>query len=126
MLAPPFQLLSLNNRLVADLTKTAQNSVNSFTTTEKNRAPQFSQTESVQNRTAQPIEEVRVAMAEVKFEDMSVTLVTNVGSCVAVCIYDAMNKCGGLAHIMLPNSSVSRNKHFPLKFNFLYKKAHSQ
>jgi len=65
-------------------------------------------------------------MAEMKVGDRPVKLVTNVGSCVAVCIYDSINKCGGLAHIMLPNSSVSRNKHFPLKFNFLYKKAHSQ
>jgi chemotaxis protein CheD len=69
-----------------------------------------------QDHPAPATEEVRVNMAEMKVEDRPVALVTNVGSCVAVCIYDSINRCGGLAHIMLPSSSVTRNKSFPLKY----------
>lgn len=46
--------------------------------------------------------EIRVDMANMKIEKKPVWLVTNVGSCVALCLYDPINKCGGLAHIMLP------------------------
>ena len=53
------------------------------------------------------IQEVRVAMAEMKVESKPVELVTNVGSCVAICLYSSTNKCGGLAHIMLPNSAIA-------------------
>ena len=53
------------------------------------------------------IEEVRVAMAEMKVESKPIELVTSVGSCVAICLYDSTNKCGGLAHIMLPNSAIA-------------------
>jgi len=55
-------------------------------------------------------------MADMKVESRPVTLVTSVGSCVAICIHDPINKCGGLAHIMLPSSSVTRNKSFPFKY----------
>lgn len=47
-------------------------------------------------------EEIRVDMANVKIEKRPIWLVTNVGSCVAICLHDTINKCGGLAHIMLP------------------------
>jgi chemotaxis protein CheD len=62
------------------------------------------------------IEEVRVAMAEMKVESKPIELVTSVGSCVAICIYDSMNKCGGLAHIMLPNSAIAPQDFPPCKF----------
>ena len=116
MWIPSFQASSLNSRLVANFTKTAQNNVNSLTATKKSLAPQFSQSETVKNHTALSTEEVRVDMAEMKVVDRPVTLITNVGSCVAICIHDSINKCGGLAHIMLPTSKVSRNKSFPLKY----------
>ena len=116
MQIPPFQPLSPINKSVVNFTKMAQNSVNSPTATKKHLAPQFSQSKVVQNHAAPPIEEVRVNMAEMKVEDRPVALVTNVGSCVAVCIHDSINKCGGLAHIMLPSSTVTRNKSFPLKY----------
>jgi chemotaxis protein CheD len=48
------------------------------------------------------LEEIRVDMADAIVESRPVTLVTNVGSCVAICLHDPVNKCGGLAHIMLP------------------------
>ena len=70
----------------------------------------FSSTATNPNiNTAEP-EEVRVDMAEMKIERRPVTLVTNVGSCVAICIHDPINKCGGLAHIMLPSSSICRKE----------------
>jgi len=62
------------------------------------------------------LEEVRVNMAELKVENKPVELVTSVGSCVAICIHDSMNKCGGLAHIMLPDSSISPQEPLPAKF----------
>jgi len=62
------------------------------------------------------IEEVRVAMAEMKVESKSVELVTSVGSCVAICLYDSTNRCGGLAHIMLPNSAIAPQDFPPCKF----------
>lgn len=54
-------------------------------------------------------EEVRVDMADMKIETRPVVLITNVGSCVAICIHDSVNKSGGLAHIMLPDSKITKN-----------------
>jgi chemotaxis protein CheD len=62
------------------------------------------------------IEEVRVAMAEMKVESKPIELVTSVGSCVAICLYDSTNRCGGLAHIMLPNSAIAPQDFPPCKF----------
>jgi chemotaxis protein CheD len=62
------------------------------------------------------MKEVRVAMAEMKIESKPIELVTSVGSCVALCLYDSTNKCGGLAHIMLPNSAIAPQDFLPCKF----------
>jgi len=62
------------------------------------------------------LEEIRVNMAEMKAEKKPVTLVTSVGSCVAICLYDAVNMCGGLAHIMLPKSAIAPHESLPGKF----------
>jgi len=62
------------------------------------------------------LEEVRVNMAEMKAENKPVELVTSVGSCIAICIHDSMNMCGGLAHIMLPDSSIAPHEPLPAKF----------
>lgn len=62
------------------------------------------------------LEEIRVDMAEVKVESRPVLLVTNVGSCVAICIHDSRNKRGGLLHIMLPNSKKVSNESLPYKY----------
>jgi chemotaxis protein CheD len=62
------------------------------------------------------IKEVRVAMAEMKVESKPVELVTSVGSCVAICLYNSTNRCGGLAHIMLPNSAIAPQDFPPCKF----------
>lgn len=62
------------------------------------------------------MKEVRVAMAEMKVESKPIELVTSVGSCVALCLYDSTNRCGGLAHIMLPNSAIAPQEFLPCKF----------
>jgi chemotaxis protein CheD len=62
------------------------------------------------------MKEVRVAMAEMKATSKPVELITNVGSCVAICLYDSANRCGGLAHIMLPNSAIAPQYSLPCKF----------
>ena len=62
------------------------------------------------------LKEVRVAMAEMKVESKPIELVTSVGSCVAICLHDTTSKCGGLAHIMLPNSAIAPQDFLPCKF----------
>lgn len=62
------------------------------------------------------LEEVRVDMAEMKVESKPVELLTSVGSCVGICIYDSIHRCGGLAHIMLPHSSHGSQEPLPSKY----------
>jgi chemotaxis protein CheD len=62
------------------------------------------------------LEEVRVNMAEMKVESKPVELVASVGSCIAVCLHDSKNMCGGLAHVMLPKSSFAPQEPLPAKF----------
>lgn len=53
-------------------------------------------------------ESIRVGMSEIVVAKAPKVLVTlGLGSCVAVCIYDFFFKVGGMAHIMLPDSSLS-------------------
>ena len=52
---------------------------------------------------------IRVGMSEIvvaKTPDILVTL--GLGSCIGVCIYDPTIKVGGMAHVMLPDSSTSK------------------
>jgi chemotaxis protein CheD len=53
--------------------------------------------------------DVRMGSLSVSSEKNTV-LTTFVGSCVALCIYEPVEKIGGLAHIMLPDSE---GNHFP-------------
>ena len=62
------------------------------------------------------VEEVRVDMAGMKVESKPVELLTSVGSCVAICLYDSIHRCGGLAHIMLPHSSLGPQEPLPSKY----------
>ena len=71
---------------------------------------------TIETATNAALEEVRVNMAEMKAENKPVELVTSVGSCVAICIHDSTNKCGGLAHIMLPDSAIAPHEPLPAKF----------
>lgn len=63
-------------------------------------------------------ETVRVGMAEYKAAKSPAILVTlGLGSCVGVALYESAKKIGGLAHIMLPDSSLSGKRDFnPGKF----------
>jgi chemotaxis protein CheD len=38
------------------------------------------------------------------------------GSCVAIVLHDAVAQVGGMAHVLLPNESMSRDKSNPAKF----------
>ncbi len=56
-------------------------------------------------------------MAEYKVVT-SPALLTSIGlgSCIGLVLYDAINKIGALAHIMLPKQSEAKNKSNPAKF----------
>jgi chemotaxis protein CheD len=71
---------------------------------------------TINGNTHPRVEEVRVDMAAMKVESKPVELLTSVGSCVAICLYDFQHKCGGLAHIMLPHSSLGPIEPLPSKF----------
>lgn len=59
----------------------------------------------------------RVGMSEVKTAKPNDTLVAlGLGSCVGVCMYDPLIKLGGMAHIMLPDSTQARDRTNPGKF----------
>lgn len=54
-------------------------------------------------------ETVKVGMAELKVASAPVSLITTgLGSCVGICLWDYSTKIGGLAHIMLPDSTKSK------------------
>ena len=47
---------------------------------------------------------INVGIADLKISYSPNILRTILGSCVGICIYDAVKKVGGMAHIMLPSS----------------------
>lgn len=54
------------------------------------------------------IDAIQIGMAEMKIAKAPEKLASlGLGSCVAICAYDKIIKVGGLAHIMLPDSSIS-------------------
>lgn len=60
---------------------------------------------------------IKVGMADLKTckaPDVLTTL--GLGSCVGIVLYDPINKIGGLAHIMLPDSTQIRNNENKAKF----------
>jgi chemotaxis protein CheD len=71
---------------------------------------------TIDTNTYPQLEEVRVDMAAMKAESRPVELLTSVGSCVAICLYDSKHKSGGLAHIMLPSSTMGPQEPLPAKF----------
>ena len=55
-------------------------------------------------------ETIKVSMAEVAIASSPTQLTTvGLGSCIGIVLYDPVNKIGGLAHIMLPNSQAIKN-----------------
>jgi chemotaxis protein CheD len=77
---------------------------------------QFEPIITIDTHTCPQVEEVRVDMAAMKVESKPVELLTSVGSCVAICLYDSIHRCGGLAHVMLPHSSLGSKEPLPSKF----------
>lgn len=52
-----------------------------------------------------------VGMADMQTANNGETLVTyGLGSCVGICLYDAMTRVGGMAHIMLPSRSMIEDR----------------
>ena len=57
-----------------------------------------------------PKEQIKVGIAELKTCPPDQSIITNgLGSCVGVCLYDARTKIGGLVHVMLPDSTQSKD-----------------
>lgn len=54
---------------------------------------------------------VRIKMADLNVTDSPNVLITSgLGSCIGVVLYDEQKKIGGMAHVMLPDSSSMRNQ----------------
>lgn len=49
---------------------------------------------------------VLVGIAEMKIAEAPIILRTNLGSCIAICLYNREKKVGGLLHFMLPDSKL--------------------
>jgi chemotaxis protein CheD len=58
---------------------------------------------------------VRVADATVQQGDVTIFTI-GLGSCVAIILYDAERKVGGLAHVLLPSESLSSSRMNRAKF----------
>ncbi len=57
---------------------------------------------------------VRVAECAVERDGLLITL--GLGSCVAIMLYDPTGGLGGMAHVLLPSKSLSRDQDKPGKF----------
>lgn len=61
--------------------------------------------------------EIRVKVAECAVGRDEQTLITiGLGSCVAIALYDSVARVGGLAHTLLPDESMARDRSNPAKF----------
>jgi chemotaxis protein CheD len=66
---------------------------------------------------AEPSTEIRVKVAECAVGRDEQTLITiGLGSCVAIALYDDTVRVGGLAHTLLPDESMARDRSNPAKF----------
>lgn len=60
---------------------------------------------------------IKVGMADYKVGKNPSSLISyGLGSCVGIAVYDPVSKVGGLAHIMLPDSTQARSTENPAKF----------
>lgn len=60
---------------------------------------------------------IKVGMADYKVGRNPSSLISyGLGSCIGIALYDAVTKIGGLAHIMLPDSTQARSADNPAKF----------
>lgn len=63
-----------------------------------------------QSETCMNSQEIVVGIADYKVAKAPVVLSTNLGSCIAVCLYSSLHKAGSMLHIILPDSSSGINK----------------
>ena len=60
---------------------------------------------------------IKVGMADYKVGREPASLISyGLGSCVGIALFDPVTKVGGLAHIMLPDSTQARSTENPAKF----------
>lgn len=60
---------------------------------------------------------IKVGMADYKIGRNPASLISyGLGSCVGIALFDTVAKVGGLAHIMLPDSTQARATDNPAKF----------
>jgi len=63
------------------------------------------------------VTEIRVRVADYAVaRDKTVIATIGLGSCVAIALYDSVNRVGGLAHILLPSVTLSRDTSNAAKF----------
>jgi chemotaxis protein CheD len=60
--------------------------------------------------------EIRVKVADYAVASEGIFATIGLGSCVAIVLYDPVAHIGGLAHILLPDVSMSRDRSNPAKF----------
>jgi chemotaxis protein CheD len=60
--------------------------------------------------------EIRVKVADYAVATSGTILTIGLGSCVAIVLYDPEARVGGMAHILLPSESMSRDRSNPAKF----------
>lgn len=66
---------------------------------------------------ADPAAPIRVRVADYAVASGDAVLATlGLGSCVAIAIYDPRARVGGLAHVLLPNANMSRDRGNQAKF----------
>jgi chemotaxis protein CheD len=60
--------------------------------------------------------EIRVSVADYAVSSNALISTIGLGSCVAIVLHDATARVGGMAHVLLPNVSMSRDRSNPAKF----------
>jgi chemotaxis protein CheD len=60
--------------------------------------------------------EIRVCVADYAVSARGTILTIGLGSCVAIVLHDPAARVGGLAHVLLPSASMSRDRSNPAKF----------
>jgi len=63
-----------------------------------------------------PICEIRVRVADYAVAATGTITTVGLGSCVAITLYDATARVGGLAHVLLPSETMSKDRSNPAKF----------
>jgi chemotaxis protein CheD len=60
--------------------------------------------------------DIRVRVADYAAATDGTISTIGLGSCVAIVLYDGVARVGGLAHVLLPNEDMSRDRSNPAKF----------